>query len=168
MHVAFQGATWDLNKDVTDKIAHYSGILEDIPELNTFMCGLLLSDIRTAVKSYFWCYILIWPLLQLGTSMAMIFSAILIYVIPTLVKERTNYQREVKKHTVEMRNALILFFTSHRLKVYGSVGKMFIVIVISFILLTVLPTWLLPLVITIVISSLLIQTETYVNQMQIQ
>ena len=81
MHVAFQGATWDLNKDVVDKIGHYSGLFEDIPELNTFMRGLLLSDIHSAVKAYFWCYVLIWPLLQLGTSFAAIFIAGVIFAI---------------------------------------------------------------------------------------
>lgn len=168
MHVAFQGATWDLNKEVVDKISHYSGILEDIPELNTFMNGLLLSDVPSAFKAYLWSYIIIWPLFQLGKSMAAIFIALLIYIFPTLLKERTNFKREINKHRKEMRNALIFFFTGHRLRVYGSVGKMFVVVVMSYIALTVLPSWLLPLIITMILSSLLIQTEVYVNEMNIQ
>ena len=168
MHVSFQGVTWELDKGTADTIFHYAAILEDVPELNTMIDGLVIKDFLSAAKSYFWCFIILWPILQLGRLYSIIGFAALAYIVPTLVVERINRQGTVGKHTKQMKNALIIYFSFHRLNVFMTAGKAFMLVTTIVIVLVAFPSWLIPVIFALMMSSICIQTEIYVNQMSVK
>lgn len=168
MDVSFQGVTWELNKETAETIFHYAAILKDVPELNTLIDGFVIKDFLSAVKSYFWCIILLWPILQLGTVYSIISFSALAYIVPTLVGERIQWRGTVDKYSRQMKNALIIYFSFHRLKVSMTAGKSFVLVTFIVVMLISFPRWLIPVIFAMMISSIAIQTEIYVNQMTIK
>lgn len=166
LSISFQGATWNLNQDTYDTIIKYAALLEDVPQLNTFVNGFLLHDALTSFKSYFWAYIFFYTLMSMNKAFALVFFSFFFFCITIFVtKPDRNYQ--LVKSSPYLRTALILYFTYHRIEVYMSWRKAYLLITILLFIFIFFPTFIAAMLFPIAFSSLLIKTELLVNFMRI-
>lgn len=166
MQIGFQGANWVLNQDTVNVIAKYNSLFIDSPELSNFIYGFLWLDKVQSVQTYFWVIISIWSLLKIGGCYAVILLAFAIYCISFFLPKH-NDDFVLTKKTKEFYLAMILFFTHHRIKVYMTPKKGFLIIVVLLFISLVLPKIVAAFLFPIIISSLLIQTENLVDYMNI-
>jgi hypothetical protein len=76
--------------------------------------------------------------------------------------------RQIRRASHEFKDALILYFTFHRVYVNRAWGQFFRFVVFLLVLFTTAPRLVLAVVLPLMISSVLIRTEQIVNRMHIQ
>jgi hypothetical protein len=166
LEVGFEGAVWKLNPDVVQRLVFFASVLEDVPEMNTLVNGMLLTDFLSTVKAYFWCVLLAYGLLTIGLGYGILLIGLVLYLVPSVLSPVLQ-SREVPKCSTEFRNAVILYFTARRIIVCRSAGAIYRFVIIMGAVLVAFP-WSLLILLPLMISSLLINTEKIVNTMAIK
>ena len=164
--ISFEGATWDLKQETQDTIVKYAALLQDVPQLNTFVNGFLLNDYLTSFKSFFWSYLFFYTLMSMNKAFALAFFSFFFFCVTLFVsKPEKNYT--FGRSSPYLRTALLLYFTYHRIEVYMSFRKAYLIFTLIIFVFIGFPTFISAMLFPILISSLLVRTEMLVNYMRI-
>ena len=167
LSIAFEGATWILKQDTYDMIAKYAFLLEDVPQLNTYITGFLLTNRINAFHSFFWTFVFFFSFLSMNKAFALIFLAIFLLSIPQLIPRPDN-KYKLTKTSPCLRTALIIYFTYHQIELSMNPKKAFILLIIFFCIFMSLPVFIVALIIPLMISSAFINTEQIVDYMHVE
>ncbi|OHT08770.1 hypothetical protein TRFO_22692 [Tritrichomonas foetus] len=166
LSISFEGATWNLKQETYDTIIKYAALLEDVPQLNTFVNGFLLNDYLTSFKSFFWAYLFFFTLMSMNKAFALVFFSFFFFCV-TLFVSKPDKNYPLVKSSPFLRTALLLYFTYHRIEVYMSWRKAYLVFTLCLFVFIAFPTFLSAMMFPIIFSSLLVRTEMLVNYMRI-
>jgi hypothetical protein len=167
LEIFFGGATWILNSDTVNTLAHYASILEDIPELGTLIDGLLFTDFLSVLKAYFWLILLFWAVLLTGVARGFCILAFIVALAPSFMGP-VSMGRQIRRASREFRHALILYFTFHRVYINRAWGQFLRFVVFLVVLFTAAPKAVIVVLLPLMLSSLLITTEGIVNRMHVK
>lgn len=165
LSIVYEGAIWNLNSEICNTILKYASIIEEVPQLNTFINGFLLSDYLIAFRSYFWTYLFFYTLMSLNKAFALVFLSFFFF-ITTIFFSKSSKQYVLDKSSPYLRTALLLYITYHRIEVFMSFRKGYLAITILLFIFIFLPKFIAAMIFPIAFSSILVKTEMLVNYMR--
>lgn len=166
MQITFQGASWNMNPEAEDRLAQYTNILSDIPQLCTFLEGFLFNDFYKWCYSYGIMFMLIWTVGQLHPALAVSVFTFIIFLIPQFFTQ-VKSDPLVTKPSREFKMALIIYFTFQRIVAFMNKRKTFLVFILCALVFLGLPACLSGLIFPLLVTSIMVITENDVNEMHL-